>query len=144
MMLTETFNIPTTNCYYVEPDPDSKIDGQKVFVNCEGFGEPIFFYLAVSWSISAITIFLLYMYGYFLHRSLMAGCAAVVYYFCIHESATSIHRMPMMRHNFAFPFILWQSLYMNLYVDRHQYDDNRYDGKHHRNIAMVSFVNFRL
>lgn len=97
MLLSAYFNIPIINCFYVEPDENSKIDDAKVFINCEGLGEPIFFYLAIVWSLSAITIFLLYMYAYFLHRSFFAGCAAIVYYFCSHEIATNIHRTPMSR-----------------------------------------------
>jgi C-mannosyltransferase DPY19L len=109
MLLAQSLSIPTVNCYYVEPDENSKVDSTKLFVNCEGLGEPIFFYLAITWSLSAITIFLLYMYGYFLHRNFIAGCAAIVYYFCVHETATNVHRMPMMRNNFAVPFIIWQT-----------------------------------
>lgn len=134
--LTTTLNIPTVNCYYVEPDEESKIDDPKVFINCEGLGEPIFFYLAIIWSLSAVTVFLLYMYGYFLHRNIMAGCAVIVYYFCVHETATNIHRAPMMRHNFAMPFIVWQTFYLNLYVDRHR--SVKDPTVHQRNYAMVS------
>lgn len=145
MHLADSFNIPTVSCFYVEPDETSKIDDPKVFVNCEGLGEAIYFYLAIAWSLSAITIFLLYMYGYFLHRNFIAGCSAIVYYFCVHENATNIHRQPMMRHNFAIPFIIWQTFYLNLYVDRHIFvsndpnngNSNRIDGTHHRNYAMV-------
>jgi Q-cell neuroblast polarisation len=43
MLLAAYLNIPVINCYYVEPDENSKIDDEKVFVNCEGLGEPIFF-----------------------------------------------------------------------------------------------------
>jgi hypothetical protein len=140
MSLANSLNIPTVNCYYVEPDENSKIDDPKVFVNCDGLGEAIYFYLAITWSLSAITIFLLYMYGYFLHRNFIAGCAAIVYFFCTHESATNIHRAPMTRHNFAIPFIIWQTFYLNLYVDRHIFssDHTRVEGTHHRNFAMVS------
>lgn len=138
MLLAAYFNIPTVNCYYVEPDVNSTIDDSKVFVNCEGLGEPIFFYLAIIWSLSAITIFLLYMYGYFLHRSFFAGFATIVYYFCSHETATNVHRAPMMRHNFAIPFIIWLTFYLNIYVERHVFSkDNRKDGTHHRNYAMI-------
>lgn len=134
MLLANSLNIPTVNCYYVEPDENSKIDDPKVFINCEGLGEPIFFYLAIIWSLSAVTVFLLYMYGYFLHRNIIAGCSVIVYYFCVHESATNIHRQPMLRHNFAIPFIVWQTFYLNLYVDRHQ---SMKDRSHQRNYAMV-------
>lgn len=137
MLLATALNIPTVNCYYVEPDEKSKIDDPKVFINCEGLGEPIFFYLAIIWSLSAITVFLLYMYGYFLHRNIMAGCSVILYYFCVHENATNIHRQPMMRHNFAIPFIVWQTFYFNLYVDRHQ---SKVDRSHQRNYAMVSHL----
>lgn len=135
MTLSKSFNIPTVNCYYVEPDEDSKIDDAKVFISCEGLGEPIFFYLAVVWSLSAISIFLIYLYGYFLHRNIIAGCASIVYYFCVHEVATDIHNTPMHRHNFALPFIIWQTFYLNLYIDRHQ---NGKDRRHQRNYGMVS------
>lgn len=135
MLLANSLNIPTVNCYYVEPDEDSAIDDPKVFINCEGLGEPIFFYLAIIWSLSAVTVFLLYMYGYFLHRNIIAGCAVIIYYFCVHEHATNIHRAPMMRHNFAIPFIVWQTFYLNLYVDRHQSSRDR--TVHQRNFAMV-------
>lgn len=140
MLLASYLNIPTVNCYYVEPDENSKVDDTKVFVNCEGLGEPIFFYLAITWSLSAITIFLLYMYGYFLHRSFFAGCASIIYFFTAHESATNIHRMPMMRHNFAIPFIIWQTFYLNLYVDRHVFPSDKRNERvvtHHRNFAMI-------
>ncbi|KAG5673624.1 hypothetical protein PVAND_003653 [Polypedilum vanderplanki] len=140
MSLANSLNIPTVNCYYVEPDENSKIDDPKVFVNCDGLGEAIYFYLAIIWSLSAITVFLLYMYGYFLHRNFVAGCAVIVYFFCTHESATNIHRTPMSRHNFAIPFIIWQTFYLNLYVDRHIFsnDNNRHEGSHHRNYAMIT------
>lgn len=133
--LASALNIPTVNCYYVEPDADSAIDDPKVFINCEGLGEPIFFYLAVVWSLSAVTVFLLYMYGFFLHRNIVAGMAVIVYYFCVHENATNIHRNPMQRHNFAMPFIVWQCFYLNLYVDRHQSPKDR--TVHQRNYSMV-------
>ncbi|CRK95297.1 CLUMA_CG008681, isoform A [Clunio marinus] len=135
IQLSSSLNIPTVNCYYVEPDEHSSIDDPKVFINCEGLGEPIFFYLAVVWSLSAITVFLLYMYGYFLHRHVIGGCAVIIYYFCVHENATNVHRAPMMRHNFAIPFIVWQTFYLNLYVDRHQ---NRKDRTiHQRSYEMI-------
>lgn len=134
MLLATSLNIPTVNCYYVEPDESSKIDDPKVFINCEGLGEPIFFYLAIIWSLSAVTVFILYMYGYFLHRNIIAGCTVIGYYFCIHENATDIHRSPMLRHNFAIPFIVWQTFYLNLYIDRHQ---SAKDKSHQRNYAMV-------
>lgn len=134
--LANSLNIPTVNCFYVEPDENSKIDDPKTFINCEGLGEPIFFYLAIIWSLSAVTVFLLFMYGLFLHRNIIAGCAVIIYYFCVHENATNIHKTPMMRHNFAIPFIVWQTFYLNLYVDRHQNSRDRL--VHQRNFAMVS------
>lgn len=44
----------------------------------------------------------------------------------------------MMRHNFAIPFIIWLTFYLNIYVERHVFNkDNRKDGAHHRNYAMI-------
>ena len=38
LSLSNSLDIPTVNCYYVEPDESSKVDDPKVFVNCEGLG----------------------------------------------------------------------------------------------------------
>lgn len=138
--LTQRFKLPTVVCFTVERD-DPKLEHE--ILSCEGYGEPIYFYLSVVWTLSGITVFLLYMYGYFLHRNLIAGCVVIVYYFCMHESATNIHRQPMSRQNFALPFIIWQTFYLNLYIDKHHFV-RRSSGIHPRNYAMVTLVDYSI
>lgn len=111
-------NFPTVVCWTVEREKST----QDQVISCEGFGEPIYFYLSVVWCLSGFTIFLLYMYGYFLCRNLLGGLATVAYYFTIHQDATNIHKNPMLRENFAFPFILSQIFYVNLYIARCNFD----------------------
>lgn len=139
IILSSQFNLPTIVCWTVERE-NPKLDS---VISCEGFGEPIYFYLSVLWSLSGITVFLLYFYGFFLCRNLFGGLAAVAYYFTVHDNVTNIHKTPMLRENFAFPFILMQALYVHLYIDRSNYDSNHSKNVstsyiHSRNYGMVS------
>lgn len=143
--LSNQLNLPTVICWQVERD-NQRMDS---VLSCEGFGEPIYFYLSVLWSLSGITVFLLYFYGFFLSRNFIGGIAAVVYYFTVHDTSTNVHKTPMMRENFAFPFILMQVFYVNLYIDRCNYDSRciKTTGSllqfHKRNYGMVSILNGR-
>jgi len=69
ILVTEALNIPTVSCYHFDNS-----------FACEGLGEPIFFYLSVVWSFSALAIISLYMHSMLLHNNGFAGFAAVIYY----------------------------------------------------------------
>ncbi|XP_063706068.1 C-mannosyltransferase dpy-19 homolog [Culicoides brevitarsis] len=97
MNVTELYDVSSLWCW---DDTES--------VECNGLGDPMYFYLSIIWILSGLLVFTMYMYGTFLSKHIFGGFACVIYYFTLHEHATNIHNHPSSRENFAVPFLLIQ------------------------------------
>lgn len=67
---------------------------------------------------------------------MIGGLSAVIYYFIIHNDATSVHVTPFCRENIAFPFILAQIFYLTVSIGR--YRTVNLNPQHRINITMVN------
>ncbi|XP_053948337.1 C-mannosyltransferase dpy-19 homolog [Anastrepha ludens] len=86
--------------------------------HCDGFGQPMQFYLECVWLLGGLTVLVIYMYGTLLSENIFGGIYAVVSYIMFHSFASKIYDSPMARENFAFPIIFMQMFYLCLCIDR--------------------------
>jgi hypothetical protein len=59
----------------------------------------------------------------------------VIYYLIAHQDATNIISKPTARENYAYPFIIWQMLYLTLFIDRYK---SPTENPYQRNYGLVS------
>lgn len=63
MYLANTLGIRTVTCWNLIRENDDK---NEIVFTCDGYGEPIYFYIISAWYMGGLTIFLLYMYATYL------------------------------------------------------------------------------
>ncbi|XP_017466413.1 PREDICTED: C-mannosyltransferase dpy-19 homolog [Rhagoletis zephyria] len=86
--------------------------------HCDGFGQPMQFYLECVWLLGGLTVLVIYIYGTLLSENIFGGIYAVVSYIMFHSFASKIYDSPVARENFAFPIIFMQIFYLCLCIDR--------------------------
>ncbi|XP_034256318.1 probable C-mannosyltransferase DPY19L1 isoform X3 [Thrips palmi] len=97
----KTFGLNGKQCYMIH-----RGEGLPPVESCEGFGEPILFYLEVVWMFAGITAFVLYYFGSHLSGSQIGGCLTILSFFINHTESTRVQWTPPLRESFAYPFIL--------------------------------------
>lgn len=100
-------------CYSIE-----RGDDMTPVVSCVGLGEPVYFYLASLWVLSAVTVAVLFLYGMCLSGTLLGGVLAGVQYFMNHGECTRVMWTPNERENFAYPFLLLQMMAVTMLLKR--------------------------
>jgi C-mannosyltransferase DPY19L len=134
MNLSNFLNLSKELCWAIQNRRAGDISDDDVLYACDVLEDPIYFYLSIVWFLSGLTVFLLYIYGTLLSRSMLGGLTSVIYYLISHQDATNVISNPTARENYAYPFLIWQMMYLTLFIDRYK---NPADNVYRRNYGLI-------
>ncbi|XP_071966194.1 protein C-mannosyl-transferase DPY19L1-like isoform X3 [Antedon mediterranea] len=103
--ITKWMGIKTKQCYKVNR-------GQNLppVANCEGIGDPSYFYVTAIFVEQGIMMAIFFLFGYYLSNDIFGGLITVMAFFFNHGECTRAQWTPPLRESFAYPVFVFEML----------------------------------
>ncbi|KAM6958843.1 dpy-19-like 1, like [Aplochiton taeniatus] len=99
------FGVPTKTCWSVD-----RGEGLPPVENCEGLGDPAYFYVNAVFLLNGALMSLFFLYGTYMSGFRLGGLVTVLCLFFNHADSTRVMWTPPLRESFSYPFFVMQML----------------------------------